>query len=287
MAANHRVLVVEDDTPTGEEIAEILRADGFESVVHDNAHDALIEIEGRSVCAVVMDLDIKADKDALKGHTEYGLSLVRGIRKVFPAAGLSSHWLPVIVVSGRAAAADPAVELMKSGANDVVQKPVTGQKIRTALASALVAAGISSHSECAKMVAKAANAAGDILISIPGGVSGRRTRVVVGGYDVDLPDTSLKVFLHLVVAHLKGKRVHKSELGATKDDPAFKGVSRLRTDIGLPIVKSLNLFRNDQRGSYWMSERVTIGECATTRLKQLKDSEITALADEIEGLRRI
>ena len=284
MGKGHRVLVVEDDVPTAQEYRHVLRAGGFQVSIADNAKDALALVKRSSACLVVADLDIKSDKKAIAGHTAHGFGLVRTIRELFPGKGSGAHWLPVVVISGRIGGISPTVDLMKSGADDVVEKPTSGQELLKRVVDACRAAGVLEHSDCARVKPRAAKR-GELQLSIPGDVSGRRASIRFGDHESDLPESSLLVLLRLMVGSLENRRVNKSELGAKPKEAGFKGISRLKTEIGPAFIRKFKPIKNDQRGHYWLADTVTIGACDIARLAELRNAQITAVATKVEALR--
>lgn len=285
MSPRHKALVIEDDRPSSEGLVEILGAEGCDSVVCDNKEDALNALRSATFCVVLLDLEIKGARDAIKGHTAHGESLLREMRTLFPERSGSSYWLPILVVSGFAREADTAVEVMKSGATDVIQKPLNSQKISSAVKGALMSSGRPDHTSCSNGPGPMAQgAAVTFSIAIPGERDRRRTMVLIGGRKALLPDSSLKVLLHLMVARLKSTGVHKLTLGA-KDDQGFKGISRLRDHLGSAVNSGSNIIANDQHGNYRLMDEVSIGECNTSILISLGDVEIAALAQEMADLR--
>src|SRR2546428_409371 len=74
------------------------------------------------------------------------------------------------------------------------------------------------HEQCHEpLQTRSPNLKDGIEIAIPGDRIGRRTRVAVGAKTIELPDFTLKVLLHLMVAQRKGEPVNKRDMGATDD----------------------------------------------------------------------
>jgi hypothetical protein len=118
------------------------------------------------------------------------------------------------------------------------------------------------------------------VIAIPGNRIKRRTRVTIASKSVDLPDASLKVLLHLMVAQRKGERVHKIDFGATEDQ-GFKGISTLRNELK-PALGGFDIIDNDYHGNYSLVKDVRIGECAVDKLLEIGDRKISQLATELQ-----
>src|SRR5216117_856030 len=123
MKTRHIALIVEDDKETAEDLVEILRSTECDSVIVDNHEDALSTLQSKSFCLILLDLQIKSASDSIKGHVEHGRALLRKIRQAHGDHNGIPFWLPVLIVSGFAREADEAVEVMKNGASDVIQKP--------------------------------------------------------------------------------------------------------------------------------------------------------------------
>ena len=123
MSGKHRALVVEDDRPTAEDLAEILKSLDCDSVIADNKHGALAELQAGAFCFVLLDLEIKLEPGSIKGHTEHGNSLLREIRQAHADHPGRCHWLPILIVSGFAREMLATLEVMKDGANDVILEP--------------------------------------------------------------------------------------------------------------------------------------------------------------------
>src|SRR3990167_3110579 len=98
----HRVLLVEDDADTREELEEILRSLGCEVVSCDNKQTALQHITNHAFCMAVLDLQIFSEPGSNKAYEDHGRSLVREIRSVYPDHSGTSFAFPIIVISGYA-----------------------------------------------------------------------------------------------------------------------------------------------------------------------------------------
>jgi len=207
MKSRHCALIVEDDAETALDLGEILKSLGCDSVNVTNAEDAMRELETRSFCLVLLDLEIKGKPDAIKGHVEYGKALLRRIRQ-----GHSDHtgwrfWLPVLVVSGFARERDEALELMKDNATDVIQKPINSRAVSAAIRKAWAESGRETHDGCENhRVVDRDNFKEKVVLAIPGDRSKRRAVVRLGSQSVTLTDSSLRVLLHLVLATSKTNR---------------------------------------------------------------------------------
>jgi hypothetical protein len=87
-----------------------------------------------------------------------------------------------------------------------------------------------------------------IVIAIPGDRVGRRTRVTVGTKTIELPNFTLRVLLHLMVAQRKGEPINKRDMGA-REERGFKSISILRNGVK-PILGNVNIMENQCNGNY-------------------------------------
>lgn len=285
MKERHVALIVEDDKETADDLVEILRSTECDSVIVDNHEDALSTLQSRSFCLILLDLQIKSASDSIKGHVEHGRALLRKIRQAHGDHNGTAFWLPILIVSGFAREREEAIEVMKNGANDVIQKPLQSQQVSDRIRHAFEASGRMTHELCrVKPSTQRPDVSQGVLISVPGDRNGRRTRVMVGLTPVDLPDASLKVLLHLMVALRKDSHVHKIDLGATADQ-GFKGVSNLRNDLKRALADA-DIIKNDYHGNYSFTDRVTIGECEFDSLLRIGDATISNLAKQLRKLPR-
>lgn len=283
MNAGHQALIVEDDRPIADDLSQILQSFGCACDIVTNKHDALAALRGCTYCLILLDLQIKIDQGAVKGHTEHGSSLLREIRQRHSDHTGLSFWLPIIIVSGFAREGDTAVEVMKDGANDVIHKPLVARQVSEAIRRALERSGRATHDLCAGgPAAFAPNAEKTLELAIPGDRVGRRTRVTVGARGTTLTDSSLKVLLHLMVAHEKKGSVHKRDLGGS--DGGFKGISVLRDQLKPALGEGVRMILNDKHGNYYLTNNVTITSCDAEKLGQIGDRTITELSRELRQL---
>ena len=102
-----RVLLVDDSADYVALLADVLKLHGIDVVIAGSVDQALISLQGQHVDLVVTDL-------RFPGAT--GIDLTRKLR-------LHDDLLPIIVLTG-SRSIDHAVEALKEGANDYLQKPV-------------------------------------------------------------------------------------------------------------------------------------------------------------------
>ena len=281
MKSRHRALIVEDEAETSFDLGEILKSLDCDSVPVTNAEHAMRELEKGSFCLVLLDLEIKAEPDAIKGHVEHGKSLLRKIRHINSEHIGLRFWLPVLVISGFARERDEALELMKDGATDVIQKPIDSHAVSQAIRKALVESGRETHDRCEDHpVVHRDNFKEKVVIAIPGDRSKRRTSVRLGSQSVTLTDSSLRVLLHLILGHIQNQKVHKTDLGANPDQ-GFKGIPILRGELR-QILGDIDIIKSHYHGYYGFLPTVTIGEIAFDRLLELADRPISSLVEKIQ-----
>ncbi|HEU4733720.1 MAG TPA: response regulator [Kofleriaceae bacterium] len=281
--SNHVGLIVEDDPAMAEDLAEILRSLDYELVTVDNKRDALAAVASTAFCFVLLDLHIKLDGESIRGHTEHGRSLLREIRGMYSDHTGAGYTLPIVVVSGHAREVDTAVEVMRDGADHMIQKPIRGAAVSDAVKACLERSGRATHDLCAAANARHTGTQQGLVLSIPGTRVGRRTRVTIGTRSADLPNRSLRVLLHLMLGKLTGKSVHKTELGG-RDDQGFKGISELRDDLKPALADGANIIVNLYHGYYRLTDQVVIGPCDIASLLAVDEAPITELARELERL---
>jgi DNA-binding response OmpR family regulator len=280
---NHVGLIVEDDPAMAEDLAEILRSLDCELVTVDNKRDALAALSNNPFCFVLLDLHIKLDAESIRGHFEHGRSLLREMRGMYSDHTGAGYSLPIVVVSGHAREVDTAVEVMRDGADHVIQKPIKGGAVSDAVKGCLARSDRATHDLCASVTSRHAETTQGLVLSITGTRTGRRTRIMIGTRSADLPNRSLRVLLHLVVAKLADRSVHKTELGG-RDDQGFKGVSELRDDLKPALADGTNIIVNLYHGFYRLTDQVVIGPCDIAALVAIDEAPITELARELGRL---
>lgn len=281
MTGNHKVLIVEDDQATAEDLVEVLRSIGCDSVVVATHQAASLALQENGFCLILLDLQIKSGPDGIKGNVEHGKSLLREIRQVHRDHTGRTYWLPVLIVSGFANEVPVALEVMEDGASGVIQKPLSSPDVSARVRRALEASGRLTHDRCGeKPPPQVATPSGVIVVSIPGDRVGRRTRVMIGRTPVNLTDSLVRLLLHLIVAKGDGSGVHKRDLGA-KDEQGFKGISNLKHELQPALGPDIDIIANDHHGTYTLSENVKIGSCDTQKLLGIGDATISRLANRL------
>lgn len=281
MKRRHIALIVEDEKETAEDLSEILRSIDCDSVVVDNAEDAILALRKTSFCLILLDLQIKEASDSIKGHVEHGKALLRKIRERHAEHNGLSFWLPVLIVSGFAREVGEAVEIMKDRASDVIQKPFESRQVSEAIRQALKTSGRGNHDRCHEPPTQRPNLKDGVVIAIPGERTRHRTRITIASTAVNLTDASLKILLHLIVAQRKRTSVHKVDLGA-KTEQGFKGISNLRNELR-PALGDVEIICNDYHGNYCFEPSVVVGECAIEKLLAIGDKTISELAKLLQN----
>jgi DNA-binding response OmpR family regulator len=284
MRDRHIALVVEDDSETAEDLREILQSLDCNCVAVNNVEDALAKLRDNSFCLILLDLQINRAPDSIKGHVEHGKALLRKIRESNVDHTGTTYWLPVLIVSGFAREVNEAVDIMKDGATDVIQKPFDSQQVSRAIRNALKASGRQTHDRCKEPPTQYPDLNDQVVIAIPGERIRHRTRVTVAAKSVNLTDASLKVLLHLAVAMRRGAPIHKVDLGA-KAEQGFKGISNLRNELR-PVLGSAEIIKNDYHGNYSFTDKVKIAECDIDKLMEIGDSTISELATQLGSQRQ-
>ena len=114
------VLVVDDDADLGQEIERVLRREGYEVSVRQNADDAFALVLSADVDAVVTDLNMKGMN---------GIELCERIVQ-------NRRAVPVIVVTAFGSM-ETAVATLRAGAHDFLTKPFNADQLSLSLERAL------------------------------------------------------------------------------------------------------------------------------------------------------
>ena len=280
MKERHLALIVEDESATAQDLAEIVAAIGCDSRIASSKSDALALLDKNDFCVILLDLQIKGEPDAIKGHTAHGNALLREIRRRHSGHVGTIYSLPVVVVSGFAREVPAAVEVMQDGADGVIQKPFKTRQVSDEVSRALDRSGRKTHAHCASQPSlRLPDDSSGVVLAIPGDRIKNRTRVTVGAHSIPLPNNLLRLLLRLMLAYDKKKRAHKLDLGGTAHG-GFKLISLLKAELR-PALEGREIIDNDYRGSYGLTDDVTIGDCNVDRLVDIGDATISALAREL------
>lgn len=167
MSGGHVALIVEDEPEMAAEVADLLRSFGHGHVHAETKADAMACLADGGFCYVLLDLEIKADRNSIKPYVSAGISLLDEIRRRFPRRGANDkHLLPVLVVSGHAKEHDNVVKAFQTGADAFIRKPLSigGQDIEQQIRMALDRAGRGDHPLCAHCHAEAESDANPVSL---------------------------------------------------------------------------------------------------------------------------
>jgi two-component system response regulator HydG len=118
--AHRRILIVEDDRPQADAVAEALTRIGHSCVVVTEPRRALEVLEDDSFDLIITDLMM---------HDVTGMDILREARRIDPAA-------EVIMITGHGTI-ETAVEAIREGASDYITKPLNLSELRDRAAKAL------------------------------------------------------------------------------------------------------------------------------------------------------
>lgn len=113
-----RILIVDDQRTIRVTTAQAVRAEGHEADTADSGRIALLKLQEERYDLVLLDLHIEGEAD--------GLDCLGRLQKVAPN-------LPVVICTANASIAT-AVEAMRRGAHDYIEKPFTPEQLRHLLA---------------------------------------------------------------------------------------------------------------------------------------------------------
>jgi CheY-like chemotaxis protein len=280
MTARHCALIIEDNEEFSLGLQQILKSLDCDCIPVTNVEDAVRALETKPICLVLLDLEIKSEPDAIKGHVEHGKSLLRKIRQLDSEHSGVRFWLPVLVVSGFARERDVLLELMKDGASDVIEKPET-KAISGAIRNAFLESGRDTHHQCENHRSGLRDNFNEkVVVTIPGDRDKQRIIVRLGSQPVKLTVSSLRILLYLILGHLQNKQVHKDELGANNEQ-GFKGISILRNELK-QVLGEVDIVKNHYHGIYALVPSVDIGEITFDKLLELGDHQISSLVVKLQ-----
>lgn len=279
-STNHRVLVVEDDQATREELTEVVHSLGFDVVVCDNKQTALRYINEQAFCMALVDLQILAEPGSIRPAEAHGHTLVREIREKYPERNGTTDWrFPVLVVSGFAREGSESKEVIREGASDIVWKLPHGRlaiELAHKIQELLRASGREDHADCCSA---------PLELSIPGDRERRKTKVMLGARSTFLADRHLRVLLHLIKGKLTGAQVHNKDMDF-HGEGGNKAPSELNQALRATLPGDVTaIVENHYHGHYSLIDGVEIGAIDYDRLIGLDDATISSLAGEIQTLR--
>ena len=121
MALSTRILVIDLDPAFRREVRSLAESLGYQAVEVDSGRAGLAELGSGVADAVVVDLSI----------------VDVPVRDIVAAVASLPAPRPALVVTGRAPSLEEAVDLMRRGVKDVLQKPATPERISEALTRAI------------------------------------------------------------------------------------------------------------------------------------------------------
>ena len=123
MAEKHHILVVDDDAGIIASLRLLLKTEGYQVTTATTPQEAVFFIKNNTFDIVLMDLNYSLDTTS----GAEGLSLIEDIKKL-------DDNLPIVVMTGWATI-DVAVQTIKTGAGDFVQKPWENERLLSILSN--------------------------------------------------------------------------------------------------------------------------------------------------------
>jgi CheY-like chemotaxis protein len=209
MSDSHEVLIIEDEPPMAETLAELCASLGCRTRIAPTLADVRAAIDEGGFCAVLLDLQIPSDAHArpLVGSGETALAQLRKHDKRRNAEG--HHILPILVVTGYSIEPGFVTRLFKGGIDDFLPKSFddgSGRPFRERLdgvldkvRAALAQAGRTDHASC-KLLGLTADPTA-IHLAMGGETSGRRLVCAINGRRCELQAQHFLVLLRLALEH--------------------------------------------------------------------------------------
>ena len=114
---SNTIIVADDDASVITALKMLLKSQGYDVVAVTTPQALIEQIELRDFCAALIDLNYQADTTS----GQEGLALIADIKRL-------NEFLPIIVMTGYSSV-EVAVEAMKLGASDFVQKPWSNERL--------------------------------------------------------------------------------------------------------------------------------------------------------------
>src|SRR2546423_3260405 len=121
----HDILIVDDEADIRMLIAGVLKDEGYATREASDSGEALAAIQARQPTLVVLDI-------WLQGSELDGIGILRRLRAEMPS-------VPVVMISGHGTI-ETAVEAIKIGAYDFIEKPFKADRLLLVIARAIEAA---------------------------------------------------------------------------------------------------------------------------------------------------
>lgn len=160
MGGRHVALIIEDEAEMAAEIADLVRPFGHEHLHAETQADAMGCLDRGGFCYVLLDLQIKADRQSIRPRVDSGMALLREIRRRYPRRRANDmHLVPVIVVSGHGREPKNIIDAFRDGIDDFIMKPlsINNQDIGAKIRRCLELAGHLDHGRCEACVREAAS----------------------------------------------------------------------------------------------------------------------------------
>lgn len=127
-----RILIVDDETDIRNLISDILSDEGYETICAGNAADALKVAQEEAIDLAILDI-------WLEGCEFDGIGVLKRIKLLKPG-------LPVVMISGHGNI-ETAVQTIKLGAYDFIEKPFKAEKLSILVSRALELANLSKENK--------------------------------------------------------------------------------------------------------------------------------------------
>ncbi len=121
----HDILIVDDEADIRMSIAGVLKDEGYATRDASDSSEALAAIQGRQPTLVILDI-------WLQGSEHDGIAILRQLQTEMPS-------VPVVMISGHGTI-ESAVEAIKIGAYDFIEKPFKSDRLLLVVARAIEAA---------------------------------------------------------------------------------------------------------------------------------------------------
>ena len=118
-SSNPSILIADDDLDVLAALKLVLKNENYQVTTANSPHQALTLLERKSFSCLLIDLNYSQDTTS----GDEGIALIKEIRNIEPS-------LPIIALTGYGSI-DIAVDIMKSGANDFIEKPWRNAKLLT------------------------------------------------------------------------------------------------------------------------------------------------------------
>lgn len=169
--------IVDDDEPTRDSLRFLLAASGFSARAHATATDFLAGLPLREPGCLVTDVRMPDMS---------GIDLLKAVRSRQPE-------LPVVIITGHGDVS-LAVEAMKLGAVDFLEKPYSDEAMIAAVEAAIARRGEAGRSsgEISEIAAKIASLSPRERQVLEGVVAGKPNKIIA--YDLDISPRTVEVY---------------------------------------------------------------------------------------------